>query len=196
MSPLCESGYCAPGKNGQYYICTDELVYSQKSPLKCTSNSDCTTKVDEETGISYQGTCQCSMNMNGDSYCSLLNGDKLNQILLKQEMKWYGSNAIYKCNTVERYPGSNCMMQYWKKTDVDKWTYYNVNANLYIDIKGAEDCVVETFYNDYMMAHKQHWIDETVSFGQCLAACVIPGYNQTGIIGTCLYGCTAKAFII
>jgi len=123
-------------------------------PTVCgsTQAENCNSITDKLTNYTIHGKCNCAKNKNGDGYCSVYPGDLPNSRLRDLSNSWFQSSAIQHCNSHYRQPGSKCMNDWWDNCSVERWNYYNLFAQYYQDIQGSEQCVLDTFYSDYVSA--------------------------------------------
>mmetsp|Transcript_12692 Transcript_12692/g.12803 ORF Transcript_12692/g.12803 Transcript_12692/m.12803 type:complete len:396 (+) Transcript_12692:3-1190(+) len=163
---LCSSGYCAKSGTGATatYLCTDELKSNHSLPWKCysTESEACVSNVDSHTGLYAISTCSCSYSPHGDAYCAPLLGDTPYKRLIQQNYKWVNDKYVSSCNTERRlWPNNiNCVNDYWTSSEAATTIYYGLALERYTEIQGAEDCVLNVFEYDYVVAKKAYGKDE------------------------------------
>jgi len=79
--------------------------------------------------------------------------------LTTQLMKWETSKYILNCNTQRRrwsLGNTACADKYWDKKDNAYLTYYAVVVDTYIEMQGAEQCVIDIYEQQYTAAKKAY----------------------------------------
>jgi len=154
FSTLCPYIYCAEKETNMFY-CTDLLSTANGTGTQCDMNSrgDCDSNEDSffSPAYSVEGDCTCGLNSQGTSYCSALPGDIPYKKYTAQLSKWVTSEAIFLCNTLNRFD-DNCIKTHWDKNNYNNYVYYEMQMKGYQWYINAQDCVMETFGKNYLQA--------------------------------------------
>mmetsp|Transcript_14019 Transcript_14019/g.14045 ORF Transcript_14019/g.14045 Transcript_14019/m.14045 type:complete len:95 (-) Transcript_14019:42-326(-) len=78
-------------------------------------------------------------------------GDAPNQPWMNIFNQWINSPELLNCNTVKRFD-SNCVQTYWSAKQYNAFVYYSLQNSLYNRLVGVEDCVLNTFAENYVQA--------------------------------------------
>ena len=131
-SSSCSSKQCVPAAT------------SSSIPSKCQQDSDCGS-----SDSSVQGTCLCGRNRNGNKYCSLLPGDKWNQLYFGLSKKWFHSGFVHKCNSARRF-SYVCAGDWWDRKSSYLMNYYLFFSTQFPSVVEFDECIGEIYLRQFL----------------------------------------------
>lgn len=101
---LCIGGSCAPTGKDREGMCIIPYttVTTTKGAKICKSNLDCYGK-SPSTNTTYNSTCECGLNGQGNSYCFPNDGDGASSRLRDTYFQFALTGALEQCNTLRRF---------------------------------------------------------------------------------------------
>lgn len=148
------SEFCVSGSCFENY-CLGHLTNDNGEGVECDTSEDCvnTKYYMDIYPVKFYTECKCSLN--GKSYCDLFPSDELMLTYRESWFDWVDSGHISSCNTVRRF-APYCIEDKWHKNRYNKLMYYTYLVSNYTQVKGAENCVLETLNSDYFESKKTY----------------------------------------
>lgn len=146
-SKFCEDLQCYIFANNTA-VCTSVFTSFSSIPISCEDNNGCVSVPNYVLGASAIGTCTCSYNAEGTSFCPLFLGDAFATKYEKILRKWEQSEFISNCN-IDIVYSPQCVSSYWKKSLTAQFYYYQFMAYNFIQMIGSSDCVQDIYFSSY-----------------------------------------------
>lgn len=165
ISYLCSTGSCFANGTSFDGVCTKAPVSVNPLPTTCTMNGQCIGK--NTLGQSFQGTCTCGYNLQGNSYCSVFSGDAPGVAFFKTLKKILtNTTAVSLCQTTRRLQ-FDCFNIVANAVGASNTTWYAqmLNFTMYPYFIGNDQCVKSVYTSQYWnnIPSIQDFEQETIS---------------------------------
>ncbi|CAG9333381.1 unnamed protein product [Blepharisma stoltei] len=168
---LCKSSLC--GIDGEKKACISQLASQKDTPMACTSNNNCTSKIDSNYGsIMLFSTCSCGYNSKAEAYCGLFPGDSVYSRYLEYARQYVKNIAIQYCNTNRRF-NVECMKDWWGIKEASTFNYYLAAVNYYVAVQNSEDCVLNVYNSLYQSIKKEYGTESFSILGAVFGAAYV-----------------------
>lgn len=142
---LCKSGFCVDIGTS---LCYPAPISEKKTPISCTNNTVCISKLTGKAGQVFTTGCSCGLNSESDMFCNIFPGDDVYNDYDSMVRDWITSGNIMKCNTYGRF-GSSCMKSYWSDSKYKEFVRKMYKALYYPRFVNAEECALQMAFPEY-----------------------------------------------
>jgi hypothetical protein len=121
------------------------------NPKECSVSSDCPSNAvqfNATTTTTYNETCSCGYNLDGQSYCELHNSDSTYEKYTDFLENWFESDSIKGCNSARRTVGY-CAESRLSEDEYSEFNVRKTTAESYPYLVDNDDCVEAVFFGAY-----------------------------------------------